>query len=78
MARHILPLVLLVVALVVRLILSAPVGEEVEVNKFHEPLEEEVVNSSIFNSLATRPCPGKCYVRDFRNRCRLKFTCMMG
>ncbi|KAG7160826.1 hypothetical protein Hamer_G007583 [Homarus americanus] len=78
MARHILPLVLLVVALVVRLILSAPIDEDVEVNSIHHSFDSERVASSIFNNIANIPCRRKCYIRDYHGRCRRNFSCLMG
>ncbi|KAK8388570.1 hypothetical protein O3P69_020511 [Scylla paramamosain] len=76
MARHVLPLVLLLVALVVRLILSAPVPDpDSEQSNISEVLK---VQHSIFSGLGPNPCRKKCYKRDFLGRCRLNFTCMFG
>ncbi|XP_050717270.1 uncharacterized protein LOC126998997 [Eriocheir sinensis] len=80
MARHVLPLVLLVVALVVRLILSAPLHEPDRdmTQETHGPVHAVMVEQSIFGGLGPGPCPRRCHRRDLLGHCRLNFTCLFG
>ncbi|XP_068241901.1 uncharacterized protein [Palaemon carinicauda] len=78
MGKHILPWVLLIVAIVVRLILAAPTTSDVsEINSVRNPSADYNLSYSIFDSVATRSCRKKCHRRDHMNRCRLNFSCLL-
>ncbi|KAK4316889.1 hypothetical protein Pmani_011995 [Petrolisthes manimaculis] len=78
MGRPLLPFVLLLVAVIVKLIISAPIAhpqhEELEV---HDSFSDGMVKPSIFRALAKRPCVGHCHSRDPLGRCRVNFSCLM-
>ncbi|XP_066963972.1 uncharacterized protein [Macrobrachium rosenbergii] len=79
MGKHILPWVLLIVAIVVRLILAAPStsSDVSEINSVRDPSADYHLSYSIFDSVATRSCRKKCHRRDHLNRCRLNFSCLL-
>ncbi|XP_063587605.1 uncharacterized protein LOC134764862 [Penaeus indicus] len=82
MARHVFPLVLVVVALVVRIILAAPSvasgDTSNEINSIRTSDEDINVEEAIFNSFGVRPCQRRCYRRDHTGECRLNFSCFLG
>ncbi|XP_069985118.1 uncharacterized protein [Penaeus vannamei] len=81
MARHVFPLVLVVVALVVRIILAAPStsgNTANDINSIRTSDEDVNVSEAIFNSIGVRPCQRHCYRRDQTGECRLNFSCFLG
>ncbi|KAK3884045.1 hypothetical protein Pcinc_011653 [Petrolisthes cinctipes] len=81
MGRPVLPFVLLLVAVIVKLIISAPIAhpehEDVNNLQVHDSFSDGMVKPSIFRALAKRPCVGHCHRRDPLGRCRVNFSCLM-